>query len=211
MAAKKSAGKNAAPAMMDLMAGAAADEVVQSNANLSQVAAIAQLQMQQINRVAAAEEILKAEKAELLRISTIDLPEAMKQCGVEKFVTNEGIEIELKKDVQCGISVANRERAYRWLQENGYDGLIKSSVSMEFDKDHLDEAQEVAEELKERGLAVELSQSIHASTLKSFVKERMADAEAEVPLPLDLFGVFPYDVASVKLSKKAKLAAKSGK
>jgi len=203
MAAKKAVTKGAVN-LLDQMAAAAADETVQSNVALTEVANLATRQMEQIARVERIEQQLKDEKAVLRQMETVDLPEAMKACGLKTFTTVDDLVIEVKADVQCGIPAPRRQEAYEWLVKNGFEGLLKSSIELTFDRDHLKDAQKIAAELTKKGFTPEFIQSVHAQTLKAFVKERMADTESKVKLPLDLFGVFPYDVAVVKKAKASK-------
>jgi hypothetical protein len=172
-----------------------------NNEELAAISALAKLQHEAALSVAACEDRLKDAKDLLRQIAEVDLPEAMLACGVKQFVTDDNLEIKLKPDVTVGISVANRDSAMEWLVEHGFGGLIKSDLSIHFDREELESAKELANTLAQQGLEPELSQSINHQSLKAFVKERMADAEAAEPFPLDLFGARPYNVAVVKPRK----------
>lgn len=199
--AKKPTNKQA---LLDSMAGVTG-EMQTSDGSIARVSAIAKAQFDAAVRVAELEDELKAAKADLFKISTTDLPEAMKEAGLEKFTTTDGLEIAVTPDVQCGIPATRREEAYEWLAEHGFGGIIKSDVDVIFGRDEREKALKLVEQLRKKGLDVTFNQSVHAQTLKSFVKERMADTESDVELPLDLFGVFPFDKATVKPSKQRKL------
>lgn len=201
MAVKKPSNKQS---LLDSMAGVTG-EIQTSDGAVARVSAIAQEQYKAAVRVAELEDELKKAKADLLRISTVDLPEAMKEAGLEKFTTTDGLEIGVTKDVQCGISEARREAAYEWLAANGFDGIIKSDIDVVFGRGERAKAEKLLEQLRKKGLEVSFNQSIHAQTLKSFVKERLADTESGIEFPMDLFGVFPFDKATVKPSKQRKL------
>ena len=199
--AKKKTNKQS---LLDAMAGVTG-EVVTGDDTIAKISKIAKAQFDAAVRCAELEDDLKKAKADLFKIATIDLPEAMKEAGLEKFTTSDGLEVGVTKDVQCGITEAKREAAYTWLIENDFGGLIKSDVDVIFGRDERAKAEKLVEQLRKKGLEVTFNQSIHAQTLKSFVKERMADTESEVPFPLELFGVFPFDKASVKPTKQRKL------
>lgn len=190
--------------LLDAMAGVTG-EMTTGDDTIAKISKIAKAQFDAAVRCAELEDDLKAAKANLFKIATIDLPEAMKEAGLEKFTTTDGLEIGVTKDVQCGISEARREAAYEWLVENGFGGIIKSDVDVIFGRDERAKAEKLVEQLRKKGLDVTFNQSVHAQTLKSFVKERMADTESEIEFPLELFGVFPFDKASVKPTKQRKL------
>lgn len=201
MAAKKTTKKQN---LLDAMAGVTG-EMATSDSAIATVSKIAKTQFDAAVRVAELEDLLKKAKDELFQISTVDLPEAMKEAGLEKFTSTDGLEISVSKDVQCGIPAARREEAYEWLAKNGFDGIIKSDLDVVFGRGERAKAEKLLEQLRKKGLEVTFNQNIHAQTLKSFVKERMADTEAKVEFPLKLFGVFPFDKATVKPTKQRKM------
>jgi hypothetical protein len=190
--------------LIDAMAGVAV-EVKASDGAISRIADLAEQQHKAAIRVAELMDDLKTANEHLEKLKTIDLPEAMREAGMEKFTTADGLEVEVKPDVKVGIPAPRREEAYNWLAEQGYGGLIKSDIDILFDREELKKAEKLADQLRKKGYEVSFNQSVHYQTLKAFVKERMADTESEIKFPLDLFGAFPYTVAVVKASKKRKL------
>lgn len=202
MAAKKRNANESA--LLEMMGDHAEKPVAVTNEGLALVSSLIKLQFDQELKVAQLEDDLKEAKKRLSQTSEVDLPEAMKQCGVKSFVTEDNLEVELKEDVNVGISEANREPAYHWLKSHEFDGLIKSDLAMHFDKDQLEKADKLVEALRKKGYEVEVKQSIHYQTLKAFVKEQLADGERytqDDPFPMDLFGARPYQVAKVKPRK----------
>lgn len=190
--------------LLDEMSGVAeAAQNVASDDALATIAALAQQQYEAMLEVARAEDKLKEAKKVLMRISTEDLPTALEAAGIKEFTTKDGLKVTVKEDVTCGITEANRELAYQWLIDHDFAGIIKSEISVSFGKEELEAAEELADEIREKGYDVDFSQNIHAQTLKAFVKERMADTEVkpEDAIPLDLFGARPYSVATVKPRK----------
>lgn len=198
MAAKKQTNQQA---LLDKMAGHTDVAVGASNSGLAEISALAKAQYEAAMNVAELEDALKEAKKTLRRISEEDLPQAMEQVGVLDFTTSDGLAITLKPDVQCSIPAPRREEAYEWLISNGFGGIIKSDLELMFDREERAKAEKLAEQLTKKGYTVTLNSSIHAQTLKAFVKERMADTEAELEFPLDLFGARPYKVATVKPRK----------
>jgi hypothetical protein len=189
-------------ALIDMMGEHAGGvKVGASNESLAQMSALAQAQWEAAVKVAKAEDELDVAKKAFKQISETDLPEAMKVCGLKEFVTSSDLKITLKEDVNVGIAAPRREEAYSWLTDHDFGGLIKSDLSLHFSKDDLKKATKLAEQLTAKGFEVDLTQNIHYQTLKAFVKERMADTEADYEFPLELFGARTYQVASVKPRK----------
>jgi hypothetical protein len=101
-------------------------------------------------------------------------------------------------DTSChgSITKANREAAYRWLRDHGYDDLIKCRVSVDFGlRESLVAAKWIAhvkKSLPER--EVEVAETVPGSTLKKFVTLMLDEGE---DWPADLFGA--YRKETVKL------------
>jgi hypothetical protein len=167
--------------------------------DLERVVAMAQLMVRAAEHVAALTEQLRLAKEVYTRLETEDLPQLMHELQLKEFVLEDGSRLELKPDVQCGISEARRVEAHAWLVANGYGGLIKSEVTVQFEREKVEEARQLAEEIG--GI---VSESVHPATLKAFVKERI---QAGTPIPAETFGIFPFDRVTYtkpKAPKKSK-------
>lgn len=123
------------------------------------------------------------------------LPEAMGP--LTSLELADGTKVECRNEVQASITNANKPMAFRWLNENGYGGIVKASLQVAFSDS--ENAQEfIAEHSDELPEDFELKESIHAATLKSFVKERLASGEN---LPLDIFSIHQFKQAKVNRGK----------
>ncbi len=166
---------------------------------LQRVADLSNLLIQQGLEVEKAEAALAEAKANKLRTEREDLPELLREFGLSEVKLDNGAKVTVKDEVTAAIPEARRAEAFAWLEQRNYDGISKTVVSIPFERGEAAEARKASEELSESlGRPAELARTVHAQTLKSFVKERMAAGEA---IPFDLFGVFPYSVATVKLPK----------
>lgn len=165
--------------------------------SLSEMADLARALLEADSAVLAAEEELKdrKERARLLREETI--PSAMQEMGLEELKLETGQKISVKQDVYASIPAASKGQAYNWLNENGFGGLIKVQVSATFPKGEQDAALELHKQLQQQGLQPELDQSVHAQTLKAFLREQIS---AGTNVPLELFGARP--VWTAKISSK---------
>jgi hypothetical protein len=168
--------------------------------DVKRIVILAQLMRQQQDRVQELEDQLKDAK-ELLRMTEReDLPMLMAELGISELKLEDGSVVKVVEEVDCRISDATRERALKWLVDNGFGGLIKTQVVAVFGRGERDQALKAFEKLVDEPADVSLKEEVHPSTLKAFVKEQIAAGTA---LPLDAFNVFSYNKATLKAAKKA--------
>ena len=165
--------------------------------DLQRVVQLGELLVAQRAKLAEAEAAAAAIKATVLQLEREDLPALMSEIGVREIRLNSGKKITVQEDCEAKISDKNKPAAFRWLLDNGFGGIIKVLVEVQFGKGEHDQAQRVAEALqkKYRNNQVSLEENVHPSTLKAFVKERMTAGD---PVPVDLFGVYVYNKAVIK-------------
>lgn len=165
--------------------------------SLDQMAALARALVDADGSVEQAELNLKEakERARILREETI--PSAMQELGLEELKLDTGQKLSVKQDVYASIPSAQKDAAFQWLEDNGFGGLIKVEVAADFRKGEAENAMALFKELQERGLQVGFDQSVHAQTLKAFLREQLA---AGTNVPLDIFGARP--VWTAKISNK---------
>lgn len=129
------------------------------------------------------------------RIELEDMPELMRELEMKSFVLKDGTKIEVVEDLKCGITEENREGAHAWLRDNNFGGIIKTFIEQQYGVgEHDVAARNAAAIFKLTGRAAELTESIHAGTLKSFLKEQRAKG---TKIPTKLFGLFPFSKAKV--------------
>ncbi len=157
---------------------------------LQRIVSMAELLVAQQAQVKSIEEQLAVAKAEARKLETEDLPELMRELGIEKFTLSDGSNIEVMDDVECSISEERRGAAMEWLERNGFGGLIKTEVVVRFGKGEHEAAARCAEET-----GGETRETVHPSTLKSFVREQLAAAR---PIPFETFGIRPYSRVKIK-------------
>lgn len=127
-----------------------------------------------------------------------DLPNAMKEAGLKDFALESGEKITIRPDYNVGIAEADRERAFNWLEQKGYDAIIKTSVAAEFGRGELGKAKQLAAQLIKAKLNVIMKRDVHWQTLKAFVAEQIREKH---PIPMELFGVTPLNKAIIKNPK----------
>lgn len=168
--------------------------------DLKRIVELATLMVAQQRRVEDLKRDLETAQRDLARIETEDLPELMSEVGLNSVTLDDGSVIEVKQDVQCGISEERRNAAHAWLIEHGFGGLIKTEVVVAFGRGEKEAAEEFSAEVVQlTGHTPAVKEAVHASTLKAFVKEQL---EAGVAIPFDLFGIHPYNKAKLKAAKR---------
>lgn len=137
---------------------------------------------------------------EVKRLKRVEIPNLMEELGVSLFKLDDGATIDIKAKVNASIKEENRPAAFEWMEQNEYDGIIKTKVVSEFGKGEMEDAKAAAAAVRKAGFAATLDRSVHPATLKSFVTERLAAGDK---LPASIT-VFEFKEAEIKASKSRK-------
>jgi hypothetical protein len=127
------------------------------------------------------------------------IPSIMEELGMEEYKLSDGSSVSIKKVIHASISDENKPDAFKWLEDHDFDGIIKTKVLSSFGKGEIEDAKEALETLQEAGFEATMDRSVHAQTLKAFVKERL---EAGDSIPIATFGVFEYKLAKIVLPRR---------
>jgi len=168
------------------------------NSGLDTVAGLARKIKQQQEKVERLDRELKDEKQNLLKLTDEDLPSTMADLGLSKFSLDDGSTVEVKPTYGASILVKDRPAAYDWLRDNGFDDIIKNIVSCQFGRGEDDQASAFHAFASQQGYPTSQNESIHASTLKAFVKERIETGE---DFPHTLFGAYVGQRAIIRGAK----------
>ena len=140
----------------------------------------------------------KTVKENLRKITDEDLPDMLFSLGVKSFKLEDGSEVSVKQTYGAHIRADNKAQAHQWLRDNGFDDIIKNTVTCEFKRGEDGAASEFMEIAASMGHAPMQKADVHPMTLKGFVKERI---ESGGDIPHDLFGVFTGNRATIKRGK----------
>ena len=135
------------------------------------------------DEIAAIEKDLAERKKALQDITDRLLPELFSDAGIES-IEMDGQKIEVK---EFYVGSSKDPRAVQWLIDNGFEDIIKNTVTAEFKKGEGELAKEVAQYLEQRGYTFRQKEDIHHATLRSFINERMEEDPDH--FPRDLFNV----------------------
>lgn len=167
--------------------------------NLQEISAMSAM-MVELGRDIEQQEAKVSEMKERFRtLKEETIPMSMQELGLESIKLSSGEMLTVTQEVYASIPFAYRDQAYSWLEEHDFGSIIKTSVGAEFGKGEMSRAEEVFSLLLENGVSATLSRSVHAQTLKAFIKEQM---EAGTEIPMDIFGARPTWTTKIKAAKK---------
>ena len=150
------------------------------------------------HKLADTEKLMKETKAALHKITDEQLPEALEVMGLQKFTLTDGSEIAIKPIYAASIPKDRKEEAFQWLRDNDHGDLVKNLVSVSFGRGEDDTAKEFVGLCGAQGFVPTQAEKVEPSTLRGWLRERV---EAGDPVPLDLFGAFISQRATIKRSK----------
>ena len=145
-----------------------------------------------------AEEKLKLLKQKHDYISGEVIPTMMSEMGLSHLKLIDGSTVDVKPNYSANISVANREKAFQWLRENGLGDIIKNEISVSFGRNEDNKAADYAALAEERGLQPTQKMKVEPMTLKALVRERL---EAGKTMPTEIFNVFVGNKTTIKRNK----------
>jgi hypothetical protein len=169
-----------------------------SDQGLSKVSRLAEELIDKEEEVKEAEARLKILKEQARDIAERQLPDAMAEVGMAKFVLTDGSEVTVKPYYSAKIGDDKRDECFNWLQDHGHEALIKDEVSVTFNKGEHERAEEFKTQLEQQGIEYNGKMGVHPQTLTAFVREQV---ESGAEFPLELFNVYIGQIAKVKRSK----------
>ena len=165
------------------------------------VAELARQLAAHLEAVAALEEQIATEKAEVNRLKTQALPEALALMGSKTFTTTDGVKVTLKDVVQGSLpkDPLQRPLALEWLTEHGFGDVIKHRVEVLLNKGDAETRERVLTALAPIGPAATIStkDDVHPQTLNATLRGLLESGQA---LPLDLFNVYVGKTVDVKIT-----------
>jgi hypothetical protein len=169
-----------------------------SDHGLSKVSRLAEELIDKEEQVKEAEARLKILKEQSRDLAERQLPDAMAEVGMAKFVLTDGSEVTVKPYYSAKIGEDKRDECFNWLQDHGHEALIKDEVSVTFNKGEHERAEEFKTQLEQQGIEYNGKMGVHPQTLTAFVREQV---ESGAEFPLELFNVYIGQIAKVKRSK----------
>lgn len=147
--------------------------------------------------------LVKVKKGRENEIKTKLLPDAMAEAGMSEFKTPEGAKISVEDFVAGSLpkEPAERAEAIKEIEAGGGEAMLKSTLTLWFEKSAHNEMLALADDLRGRGLAPVVESSVHPQTLLAWVRERLRGGE---PVDLQKLGLFSGRKAKYTLPRKKK-------
>jgi len=170
-------------------------EVLDKTENIDKLAnKIKQMQIIQKD-IAQNEEYLKQRKQELEQISGEAIPTMLSEMGLSYLKLADGSSVEVKTNYSASITLANKEKAFNWLRENGLGDIIKNELTVSFGRNEDNKAAAYAELAKGQGYQPTQKLKVEPMTLKALVRERIEGGKS---LPTEIFSVFIGNKTTIK-------------
>ena len=125
------------------------------------------------------------------------IPTMMTEMNISTLKLADGSAVEVKPIYGASISPDNKEKAFKWLRDNGLGDLIKNEVTVSFGQNEDNKASIYANLAKGQGYQPIQKLKVEPMTLKALVRERV---ESGQDMPSDLFNVFAGN--RTKLTRK---------
>lgn len=136
-------------------------------------------------------ECLKERNKELFRVRQQQIPEIMKEFGLDAVTTTDGTSIKIVGDIS--VTKKDDEKLFKYLRANNAGDLIKNQVIVSVNNE--EERLEVVKVLDGTVCDYAIKEAIHAGTLKKHIKA--LKKEGKVP-PEDAVAVFDYEYSKIK-------------
>jgi len=150
-------------------------EVVKKTDNVQSLADQVQRLEAMQQQLEVQEESLKDKKKQIEYLSGEVIPTMMAEMGLSHLKLMDGSSVDVKPNYSATITVANREKAFNWLRQNGLGDIIKNEISVSFGRNE--------------------DNKVEPMTLKALVRERI---EAGKEMPTEIFNIFVGNKTTIK-------------
>lgn len=165
-----------------------------------------------LERIKKGEALLKELKSQAEHQSRVIIPDMLMEVGLKDLTMASGQKVTTQEFIEASIPtpaaiakckdssdrndlIARREEAFDWLRENSGEAIIKNALTIDLGKNS-DEAKELLEGTCQKlGLPYQSGETVHAQTLKKFLKEKM---EGGAVVPDEPFKIFKGSKTIVK-------------
>ena len=170
-------------------------EVVKKTDNVQSLADQVQRLEAMQQQLEVQEESVKDKKKQIEYLSGEVIPTMMAEMGLSHLKLMDGSSVDVKPNYSATITVANREKAFNWLRQNGLGDIIKNEISVSFGRNEDNTAADYAALAEERGYQPTQKMKVEPMTLKALVRERI---EAGKEMPTEIFNIFVGNKTTIK-------------
>ena len=174
------------------------EETPTSEGELAQLSNLAEQARTAEYDVEQAQKALKTAQDRHRMLVEEQIPELMDKCGVEKFKTRQGLNIEVRENIRASLgSGSEKEGNIDWLEKNGHEAIVKLAVVVPYGRGEgpREEARALAKRLQGEGIDATFERKVEPATLGSLIRELLEDGQ---PVPEGSFHVFRQRIAKIK-------------
>jgi hypothetical protein len=173
-------------------------------AQLTDIEAAVNRALSLMDIVAQLEETLKAHKADLHKLITMTLPDALAAAGTLSLTTTAGVSVSVRDFVNGSLPKgedhpAERAAAFLWLVNNGGKDIIKTTITCALGRGDYAQAAKIKAAIEKLKLGYVEKEDVHPMTLQAFARERLKAGKA---VPLETLGLFAGRAAKIELPPK---------
>jgi hypothetical protein len=165
------------------------------NEDLDSVGALARRAKLLEKEIDELDTVLKERKEQQRKLLEESIPAMLQELGMKKFVMADGSTIDVKPFYSASIKEENRAVAYQWLRDNGYDDIIKNTVSVRFGRNEDKLCETLINTLRQQNYPVEQTEKIEPQTLKAWAREMV---ERGQEIPTETFSLYVGHKATIK-------------
>ncbi len=165
------------------------------NEDLDSVGALARRAKLLEKEIDELDTVLKERKEQQRKLLEESIPAMLQELGMKKFVMADGSTIDVKPYYSASIKEENRAVAYQWLRDNGYDDIIKNTVSVRFGRNEDKLCETLINSLRQQNYPVEQTEKIEPQTLKAWAREMV---ERGQEIPTETFSLYVGHKATIK-------------
>lgn len=157
---------------------------------------------------------VKEKQIALKKVAEVDVPNALRDAGLEEMPLGEGWTVKMKTILAGSITEANRDKAHEWLEAHSFGGLIKHWITIKFNRDDDKFFKKFMSDLakRKRPVDAERKDAVNTQTLGAFVREQVglaqeAGKDPKDVIPFDLLGVYQLQYAEIVPPRKSRAAS----
>jgi len=178
------------------------DEAALAQEGLKRLTDLANTQLEVEGQILDLEEKIKSKQKFLVKINQDLLPTLMQELKMTDFGLEDGSRVQLTEKFFGSFKKEDEPKAFTWFRKNDLGDMIKNSIKATLDMGDDDLVEKIAWIMELANIDCEIKPTIHASTLKSFIRKEL-DAGRKNKLP-DYFNIVEYKETKITKPKKKK-------
>jgi len=137
------------------------------------------------------EEAMKLRAKDLFKVRQVQIPEMMKEFGLNAIESTSGTAIKIMDGLS--VTIKDADKLHAFLRKNEAGDLIKNKITIEVENE--EKRKEVVKLLESKELNYEVKEAVHNATLKKHVKDLRKDGK---DLPNESVKIYEYEYSKIK-------------